>query len=226
MAFVRFMSGIGELFAMNAQTLASGLLMTLKLTVYSLILAFFIGIIFGMMSVSKNKILLGISKVYVYIIRGIPMLVLAFFIYFGLGALVKGGFPKMTAAVITLTLNASAYMSEIVRGGIQAINRGQFEASRSLGLSYAKTMRLIVIPQAVRVCTPSLINQLIITLKDTTILSTIGIAELVQTGKIIIAANMRSTEMWLIIAIMYFIPITILSLISERLEKKLRKGQK
>lgn len=226
MSVVNFFGGIAELFVKNSQTLGNGLLMTLKLTVYSLILAFFVGIIFGIFSVSKNKILAGISKAYVYIIRGIPMLVLSFFIYFGLGALVKGGIPKMTAGVITLTLNASAYMSEIVRGGIQAVNHGQMEAARSLGLSYTKSMRLIVIPQAVRVCTPSLINQLIITLKDTTILSTIGIAELVQTGKIIIAANMRSTEMWLIIAVMYFIPITILSLISERLEGKLRKGQK
>ncbi len=206
--------------------LFEGLLMTLQLTAISLLLAFFVGIIFGIMSVSKSKILSGITKVYVYIIRGIPLLVLSFFIYFGLGAVVKGGIPKMTAAIITLTLNASAYMSEIVRGGIQAVNKGQMEAARSLGLSYTRSMKMIIIPQAVRVCTPSLINQLIITLKDTTILSTIGIAELVQTGKIIIAANMKSTEMWLIIAIMYFIPITILSLISGRLESKLHKGQK
>ncbi len=226
MAVIDFLKGIAELFALNSEMLFEGLLMTLQLTAISLLLAFFVGIIFGIMSVSKSKILSGITKVYVYIIRGIPLLVLSFFIYFGLGAVVKGGIPKMTAAIITLTLNASAYMSEIVRGGIQAVNKGQMEAARSLGLSYTRSMKMIIIPQAVRVCTPSLINQLIITLKDTTILSTIGIAELVQTGKIIIAANMKSTEMWLIIAIMYFIPITILSLISGRLESKLHKGQK
>ncbi len=226
MAVLDFFKGIAELFTENSELLLDGLLMTLQLTVISLILAFFVGIIFGIMSVSKSKILTGIAKVYVYIIRGVPLLVLSFFIYFGMGAVIKGGIPKMTAAVITLTLNASAYMSEIVRGGIQAVNRGQMEAARSLGLSYGRAMKMIIIPQAVRVCTPSLINQLIITLKDTTILSTIGIAELVQTGKIIIAANMKSTEMWLIIAVMYFIPITALSLISGRLESKLRKGQK
>lgn len=226
MAVIDFIKGIGELFVLNSATLVDGLWMTLRLTAISLVFAFFVGIIFGIMSVSKNKVLSAISKVYVYIIRGVPLLVLSFFIYFGLGALVKGGIPKMTAGIITLTLNASAYMSEIVRGGIQAVNRGQMEAARSLGLSYSRSMRMIIIPQAVRVCTPSLINQLIITLKDTTILSTIGIAELVQTGKIIIAANMKSTEMWLIIAVMYFIPITILSIVSERLENKLHKGQK
>ncbi len=226
MAVLNFLKGIIELFVLNAQTLSDGLLMTLKLTGISLAFAFFIGIIFGILSVSKSKILTSITKVYVYIIRGVPLLVLSFFIYFGLGAVFKGGIPKMTAGIITLTLNASAYMSEIVRGGILAVNRGQMEAARSLGLSYTRAMRMIIIPQAVRVCTPSLINQLIITLKDTTILSTIGIAELVQTGKIIIAANMKSTEMWLIIAIMYFIPITVLSLLSEKLEKSLRKGQK
>ena len=226
MAVLDFLKGIIELFTTNSETLSNGLLMTLKLTGISLVIAFFVGIIFGIMSVSKSKILTSITKAYVYVIRGVPLLVLSFFIYFGLGAVFKGGIPKMTAGIITLTLNASAYMSEIVRGGILAVNRGQMEAARSLGLSYGRAMRMIIIPQAVRVCTPSLINQLIITLKDTTILSTIGIAELVQTGKIIIAANMKSTEMWLIIAIMYFIPITILSLLSERLERSLRKGQK
>ncbi len=226
MAVLNFIKGVGELFLLNSDMLLNGLLMTLRLTAISLVLAFFVGIIFGIMSVSKSKILTSISKAYVYIIRGVPLLVLSFFIYFGLGAVFKGGIDKMTAGIITLTLNASAYMSEIVRGGIQAVNRGQMEAARSLGLSYARSMRMIIIPQAVRVCTPSIINQLIITLKDTTILSTIGIAELVQTGKIIIAANMKSTEMWLIVAIMYFIPITVLSLISERLERKLTKGQK
>ena len=100
------------------------------------------------------------------------------------------------------------------------------EAARSLGLTYGMAMSKIIIPQAVRVCTPSLINQLIITLKDTTILSTIGISELVKTGQIIIAESYKSTEMWLIIAVMYFIPITVLSILSEHLERSLRKGQK
>lgn len=226
MAVIDFLRMIAELFVANSSILFEGLLMTLKLTAISLAFAFVLGIVFGMMSVSKNKILSSICKAYVYIIRGVPLLVLSFFIYFGLGALVKGGIPKMTAAVITLTLNASAYMSEIVRGGIQAINKGQMEAARSLGLTYGMAMSKIIIPQAVRVCTPSLINQLIITLKDTTILSTIGISELVKTGQIIIAESYKSTEMWLIIAVMYFIPITVLSILSEHLERSLRKGQK
>lgn len=226
MAVVDFFKVVFGLFADNKMILFEGLLMTLKLTAISLVFAFVLGIVFGIMSVSKNKIISSICKVYVYIIRGIPLLVLSFFIYFGLGALIQGGIPKMTAAVITLTLNASAYMSEIVRGGIQAVNKGQMEAARSLGLSYGSAMRRIIIPQAVRVCTPSLINQLIITLKDTTILSTIGISELVKTGQIIIAENYKSTEMWLIIAVMYFIPITVLSILSGHLEKRLHKGQK
>ena len=226
MAVIDFLRMIAELFVANSSILFEGLLMTLKLTAISLAFAFVLGIVFGMMSVSKNKILSSICKAYVYIIRGVPLLVLSFFIYFGLGALVKGGIPKMTAAVITLTLNASAYMSEIVRGGIQAINKGQMEAARSLGLTYGMAMSKIIIPQAVRVCTPSLSNQLIITLKDTTILSTIGISELVKTGQIIIAESYKSTEMWLIIAVMYFIPITVLSILSEHLERSLRKGQK
>jgi polar amino acid transport system substrate-binding protein len=119
-------------------------------------------------------------------------------------------------------LNASAYIAEIVRGGINAVPVGQMEASRSLGLSYNRTMQKIILPQAVKIMIPSFINQFVISLKDTTIISAIGVVELLQTGKIIVARTTQSSYVYLIIAIMYLILITILTKLANRLEKKVK----
>ncbi len=215
-----------ELIVENYPRLLLGLLETLKLTIWSLLIAIVIGLIFGLMTVSKKKIFRGLAMVYIDIIRGTPLLVQAFFIYFGVPTALGLRLDATTAAIITLSLNAGAYMAEIFRGGIQSIGVGQMEAARSLGLSHSRAMVKVVLPQAVRVIIPSLINQFIITLKDTSILSAIGLRELTQTGKIIIAANMESFKMWSIVAIMYFIVIFILSKVSNYLERRISYGKK
>ncbi|MBC1839670.1 amino acid ABC transporter permease, partial [Listeria seeligeri] len=130
--------------------------------------------------------------------------------------------PVFLAGVIALSLNAGAYMVEIVRGGIQSVDKGQMEAARSLGLPHKKAMMKVVLPQAIRMMIPSFINQFVITLKDTSIMSAIGLVELTQSGKIIMARTFESTWTWLIIGIMYLIVITILTKISDRLERRLR----
>lgn len=204
----------------NYQVLLIGLGKTLLLTLVSFALALVVGIIFGLMSVSPIKSLRMVSSLYVDIIRGIPMMVLALFIYFGLSDAIGVTIPDFTAGVITLTLNASAYIAEIVRGGINAVPAGQTEAARSLGLSYMRTMQKIVLPQAIRIMIPSFVNQFVISLKDTTIISVIGIVELLQTGKIIVARTMQTTYVYLIIAIMYLIVITALTKLAKVLEKR------
>lgn len=125
------------------------------------------------------------------------------------------------AATIALSLNGGAYIAEIVRGGIEAVPAGQMEASRSLGLSYGTTMRKVILPQAVKLMLPNFINQFVISLKDTTIVSAIGLVELFQTGKIIIARNYQSFRMYAILAIIYLIMITLLTRLAKRLEKRL-----
>lgn len=120
-----------------------------------------------------------------------------------------------------LCLNAGAYLSEIFRSGILAVNKGQMEAARSLGLPQGVAMRKIILPQAIRIVIPSVVNQFIITLKDTSILSVIGCAELMFEGKQIIARNYRSFETYAIIAIMYYILITILTRIAKIIERRL-----
>lgn len=176
---------------------------------------------FGLFSVAPIRALRTIASIYVDIIRGIPMMVLAFFIFFGLPGIVGFTIPDFLAGVITLTLNASAYIAEIVRGGINAVPVGQMEASRSLVFLIIGQCK-IILPQAIRIMIPSFVNQFVISLKDTTIISAIGVVELLQTGKIIVARTTQSTYVYLIIAIMYLILITALTKLAKVLEKKVK----
>ena len=207
-------------------SLLSGLGVTIEIAVISLILAVILGIILGIFSISTSKILKGIATVYIYIVRGTPLMIQALFLFFGVGQAFGIRFDPMVAAIITLTINASAYMAEIFRGGIQAIDNGQMEAARSLGLSYSKTMRKVILPQAVKIMIPSILNQFIVTLKDTSILSVISIRELTATGQIIIARNYKALEMYAIVACMYLILITVLTLVSSYIERKISYGNK
>lgn len=215
-------STIGGLLKNNWKVLLEGLWKTISLALISFVLALAIGVIFGLFSVAPIKGLRIFASIYVDIIRGIPMMVLAFFIFFGLSDAIGFTIPDYTAGVITLTLNASAYIAEIVRGGINAVPVGQMEASRSLGLGYTHTMRKIILPQAIKIMIPSFVNQFVISLKDTTIISVIGVVELLQTGKIIVARNMQSTYVYLIIGVMYLIVITALTRLAKVLEKKVK----
>ncbi|WP_075491008.1 amino acid ABC transporter substrate-binding protein/permease [Enterococcus thailandicus] len=206
----------------NYKPLLRGFWMTIVLALVSFALALVVGVIFGLFSASPIRALRTIATIYVDVIRGIPMMVLAFFIFFGLPGIVGFTIPDFIAGVITLTLNASAYIAEIVRGGINAVPVGQMEASRSLGLSYNRTMQKIILPQAIRIMLPSFVNQFVISLKDTTIISAIGVVELLQAGKIIVARTTQSTYVYLIIAIMYLVLITALTKLAKVLEKKVK----
>lgn len=212
-------AGFFDLIRVNAGALLDGLWTTIWVTLVSFAIALIIGIIIGLMRTSDNSLLKFIAQVYIDIMRGTPMIVLAFFVYFGVPQLTGFNFNAYTAGIVALSINAAAYIAEIVRGGIQAVGPGQGEAGRSLGLSSNLTMRHIILPQAFRIMIPSFINQFVITLKDTSILSVIGMVELTQTGRIIIARTYQSGLMWLIVGLMYIILITVLTKISNRLEK-------
>ncbi len=161
------------------------------------------------------------------------MIVLAFFIYFGVPYFLNtiigvGGQVTLTAlqaGTLCLTLNCGAYMAEIIRAGIQSVDIGQMEAGRSLGLSYAKTMRKIVMPQAIRTMIPSIINQFIITLKDTSILSVIGFPELVNSAKNVQANTFLSFQTWAVVGVMYLVVITILSYAAKLVERRMNRGR-
>lgn len=203
-------------------SLFSGLAVTLKITAISICLATTLGLLFGLMSISTSKILRLIATIYIDIIRGTPLIVQAFFIYFGLPSVFAFKMTAITAGIITIGANAGAYMSEIFRGGILAVDKGQFEASRSLGLSYRQAMQKVILPQAVRNMIPAIINQFIISLKDTSLLTVIGIRELTQSGEIIVASTYKAFQIWTIVGAFYLIIITIISYTSRYIERKLR----
>lgn len=206
-------------------TLLAGLGITLKLAILGIIFASIIGVLCALINVSKNKILKWIASVYIHIIRGTPFLVQAYIIYFGLPMALGIRMSEMTAGIIAISLNAGAYMAEIMRGGIEAVDKGQMEAARSLGLSRGKAMQKVILPQAIRTMAPSLINQFIITLKDTSILSIIGIRELTMAGKLVIAKNYESLAMWTLVALYYFIVIFTITKISRYIERKTAYGK-
>jgi len=205
---------------------------TLLLAFLGLVFACILGMIFGLLSVLKNKACNIISNIFVFVIRGVPMIVLAFFIYFGIPYLINtilgfgGGFTlsALQAGTICLALNCGAYMAEIIRAGIQSVDIGQMEAGRSLGLPYWKTMRKIILPQAIRTMIPSIINQFIITVKDTSILSVIGFPELVLAAKQVQANTFKAFETWAIVGVMYLVVITILSYLAKLVERRMNRG--
>jgi amine acid ABC transporter, permease protein, 3-TM region, His/Glu/Gln/Arg/opine family len=208
--------------------LLAGLQMTLYVTSISLVIAMALGILVCLMRISKNVVLRAIAKFYVWIIRGTPMLVQAFYIYFAVPQLIQAATQSafridiVTASLVTLTLNAGAYISEIFRGSIQAVDPGQMEASRSLGVSYATSMRKIILPQAVRICLPSLVNQCIITLKDSTIMYAVGLPEIMNQAKVYVGRTMDSFATYTWVALIFLAIISVLMILSSRLEKRMR----
>lgn len=204
---------------------------TLLLALCGLFFACIIGLVFGMMSVLKSKVCRAIAQIFVDVVRGVPMIVLAFFVFFGVPYFFKNVIGKniilsaLTAGTICLALNCGAYMAEIIRAGIQSVDKGQMEAARSLGLTYWRSMFRVVLPQAIRTMIPSIINQFIITLKDTSILSVIGFPELVNSAKNVVAITFKSFETWLIVGVMYLIIITALSKLAKVLERRLNRGR-
>ena len=222
---VRIMSVYGEL-------LMRAMGQTLLLALCGLFFACILGLIFGLMSVVKNRACNLIAAFFVDIIRGVPMIVLAYFVYFGVPYLVNtiigiGGvmLTALQAGTICLALNCGAYMAEIIRAGIESVDRGQMEAARSLGMPYWRGMQRVVLPQAIRTMIPSIINQFIITLKDTSILSVIGFPELVNTAKNVVANTFMSFQTWAIVAVMYLVVITALSRFAKSMERKMNRGR-
>lgn len=205
---------------------------TLLLALFGLFFGCILGIFFGLASVVDNKVSKAISAIYVNIIRGVPMIVLAFFVFYGVPYGLKNIFginiifTALQAGTICLALNCGAYMSEIIRAGIQAIDPGQMEAARSLGLTYWRSMFRVVLPQAIKNMIPSIVNQFIITLKDTSILSVIGFPELVNKAQNVIAITFKSFQVWTIVAVMYLVVILALQQVANALERRLNRGRR
>ncbi|OIK10741.1 amino acid ABC transporter permease [Bacillus sp. MUM 116] len=205
--------------------LLRGALETIELAFLSLLLATILGLIFGIMRVSRIKYLQVLAKVYVSIIRGTPLYVQIIFFYFGLFPILFGrATSPITAGVFVLSLHAGAYLVEIFRAGIESIDRGQSEAGRALGFTHGQTMSYIILPQAVKRMIPTFVNQFIISIKDTSLLATIGIAELTYSAQTIYAVNFKAFEFLAVVGVMYWIVINLLTWFSHWLEGRLSTG--
>lgn len=198
-----------------------GLKITFFITILGVFLGFIIGVFAGIGRLAKSKIIYWISTVYVEVIRGTPILVQILFLYFGFSDLTGINIDKVVASVIAIAINAGAYVAEIVRGGIQSINKGQTEAGRSLGLTSAQTMRYIVWPQAFKRIIPPLGNQFIISLKDTSLFSAIAVNELLYMGKAYTSSTFAYFQSYLMVAIFYLIITIPSSIILRKVERRL-----
>jgi polar amino acid transport system substrate-binding protein len=213
-------TGFLGLLASSAPALLLGIENTLLVTVVAFAGAMVLGIIFGMFKLTHNKVLRAIAHVYVWLFRGTPVLIWAFFFYFALPQLWGIKVDVFTAGALALALNAGSYVTEIVRGAITNVDPGQTEAARCLGCSSWLTMRKIVLPQAAKIAMPNLINQLIIMVKDSSILLAIGFGELLYQAQQIYAANYRVAETLLIVACFYLITISILTALANHFSKR------
>lgn len=209
-----------ELLQESLPLLLQGLGLTLQLAGVSLAIAMVLGVLAALMGLSRNPFLRFVNSAFVAVIRCSPLLVQTFFIYFGITGALGIRMSAFTAGVIALSLNAGGYLSEIFRGGIQAVDKGQTEAARSLGLSSRQTTWRIILPQAIRICLPSVVNQWCITIKDTSIICVIGLAELTRAGQTIIARNYRAFEMWIMVGALYLLVIYLLTVLSRIVERK------
>lgn len=215
----------GRVFKEALPLLIEGLKVTVLIAIISIVIGIVLGLISCLCGLSKNKVLKSISAVYIWIIRGTPMIVQAFIVFFAIPQLIQVMNPSFkldafTAGIITLSLNVGAYMSEIFRAGIQAVDKGQMEAARSLGLSKTQAMTKIVLPQAFKISIPPIVNQFIITVKDTSILSVIGLAEVVNKAKQYVGKTYQFFATYILVAAFYLIVISILMVVSKFVEKK------
>lgn len=200
--------------------LLKGSVMTVELTVITLILGTLLGIFLALLKLSKNIILRSLSGFYTWIFRGTPLLLQLFFFYYGLPFIGIELTPFM-AAVLGLGLNCGAYMAEIIRGGIQSINKGQFEAAKALGFSYGETMRKIILPQTWKVIIPPVGNEFISILKDTSLVSTIAMVELMRSAQQIYASSFDPISVFLTAAVLYLIMTTVFTTVFGIFERRL-----
>lgn len=200
----------------------NGAKFTIVLAVFTVIFGVILGVILALMRISNNKLLNLLGTAYVEFIRGTPVLVQVYLIYYGLPSILGLNLPDMAAGILALSINSGAYVAEIIRAGIQAVDKGQLEAARSLGMKYSTAMRYIIIPQAIKNILPALGNEFIVVIKESSIVSVIGIHELMYNADTVRGNTFRAFEPLIIAALMYFVMTFTLSKLMGRAERRLK----
>ena len=195
-----------------------GVIVTVELSLYAGVLAIILGTLVGLARISPNPMLRDMATLYVELIRGTPLLVQIFIVYFFIGTVLD--LDRFTAGVIALAVFTGAYVAEIVRSGIESIHSGQMEAGRSLGMTYGQTMGDIILPQAFKRVLPPLAGQFINLIKDSSLVSVISITDLTKAGREVVSSTFSPFEVWFSVALLYLILTGVLSLVVRRLERK------
>jgi polar amino acid transport system permease protein len=200
---------------------AGGILVTLKYTLASACGGLVLGLFFALLKIQKNVFGQKIAQIYTSFFRGTPMLVQLSIIYFGAPSLFAYKISPVAAGVIAFSLNSGAYVSEVIRAGIQAIDKGQFEAAKTLNVPYILMMRDIILPQAIRNVLPALVNEVINLLKETALISTLGEEDIMRRAQLVAAETYSYFEPLLLAALCYYLLILMLSSLAKNLEKRL-----
>ncbi|WP_321333348.1 amino acid ABC transporter permease [Breoghania sp.] len=204
--------------------LLHGALVTVEVTVASLVLSIIVGLLIGMARLNPaRRIVYGVASTYVLFFRGTPLLVQLFLLFFGLPQF-DIMLPAFFCGVIGLGLYSGSYVSEIVRGAIQSIDRGQMEAARSMGMSYGQAMRIIILPQAILRMVPPLGNEFIALIKNSALVSLLTISDLMHEGQKIISVSYRSLEVYLVVALIYLVLTSAAGMTLRLLERRMRLG--
>lgn len=207
-----------------APMLMDGVVMTILLTLASVVIGVCLGLITALMKMSRIKVFRIIGTTYVELVRGTPIMVQLFIIFYGLPQLLQFTIPEFAAAVISLGFNSGAYVAEIIRAGIQAVDRGQTEAAFSLGMPNAMTMRYIIIPQAVKNILPALVNEFITLIKESSVVSVIGMSELMRKANAISSVTYKPFEPLITVALIYFLMTFSLSKFMGVVERRLKRS--
>lgn len=202
--------------------LAGAVWVTLKFTFFSTIMGFLGGFILALITLSKNKIASFFAKAYISVFRGTPLLVQLMLIYFATPQLTSYTISPLEAGVLSFGLNSAAYISEALRGGILSVDRGQWEAAMSLGVPPYRFVLDVILPQAIKNALPSLVNESIMLLKDSSLVSVIGVADTLRWADLIQAKTFRAFEAFVVAAAVYYVLVMLLNLLGSYLEKKVR----
>ena len=207
----------------NLKFLLSGLTTTIYISVVSIIISMFLGLVVAIPSLAKNKFLTYINIGYVEIVRAVPLLVLILWIYYGLPIMTGISFSPFVSGIIALAISESAFQAEIFRAGINSIKKAQWEAGSSLGFNFFKRLRLVILPQAIKNILPAIGNQFVYVLKMSSLVSIIGIGDLTRKANELVVTTYRPLEIYTFLILEYLVLILIVSFFVRKLEKKLKK---
>ena len=210
----------------NLKFLLSGLYYTVLLSLTAILISMVTGLLVALPGLSENRKLRAFNRFYVALVRAVPILVLILWVYYGLPQLSGLAISVFWAGVIALALSDSAFQAEIFRAGIQSINRGQYEAAHSISLSYADTMRFVILPQAIRRILPALGNQLVYMLKMSSLVSVIGMQELTRKANELVVTEYRPLEIYTILVLEYLVLILIVSAGARWLERRMQSDER